>query len=140
MTFAKNLLHIENKRGFGIGFDCLNALKSLSYSSPQEMKVDSSEDWLKARADCEHTRKVLRPFDWTFTTNYKGHFLSDDPNLQFKIEPTEERINIERLKVKDDILFFDDVHLFEDELADNGVAQLSVKIVSISEPPANLKL
>ena len=131
MTFAKNLLHIENKRGFGIGFDCFNALKSISYAGPLGMKVDSSEDWLKARADCEHTKKVLRPFDWTFTTNYKGHFLTNDPDLQFKIEPTTERINIERLKVKDDILFFDDVHLFEDELADNGVAQLSVKIVSI---------
>ena len=27
------------------------------------------------RADCEYIKKVVKPFDWTFTTNYKGTLL-----------------------------------------------------------------
>lgn len=53
----------------------------------------------------------------------------------FKISPTSERVNIDKLKVKEKILFYEEVMLFEDELADNGTAQLSVKIVSIIHPP-----
>jgi len=35
---------------------------------------------------------------------------------------------LKKLKVKSRILFYEDVVLFEDELADNGTAQYSVKI------------
>lgn len=51
------------------------------------------------------------------------------------MSPTSERVNIDKLKVKEKILFYEEVMLFEDELADNGTAQLSVKIVSIIHPP-----
>ena len=37
---------------------------------------------------------------------------------------------MEKLKVKEKIHFYEDVVLFEDELADNGVSRLNVKIVS----------
>jgi hypothetical protein len=37
---------------------------------------------------------------------------------------------MEKLKKKEDILFYDEIDLFEDELADNGTAILNVKIVS----------
>ncbi len=43
---------------------------------------------------------------------------------------TEERIDYEKLKVQERIAFYDEVILFEDELADNGAAVFSVKIVS----------
>ena len=43
---------------------------------------------------------------------------------------TEERIDYEKLKVQERIAFYDEVILFEDELADNGAAIFSVKIVS----------
>lgn len=42
---------------------------------------------------------------------------------------TDERVDIELLKKKEKIYFFDDVILFEDELADNGCALLNVKMV-----------
>jgi len=48
----------------------------------------------------------------------------------FQVSETQERINIERLKTREKILFFEQMMLFEDELADNGCAQLTVKIVS----------
>ena len=46
-----------------------------------------------------------------------------------QVEETEERIDLEALKVKERIFFYDELVLFEDELADNGVALLNVKIV-----------
>lgn len=39
-------------------------------------------------------------------------------------------IDYERLKMREKILFFDEVILYEDELDDNGCAVLSAKIVS----------
>ncbi len=42
---------------------------------------------------------------------------------------TEERIDYQKLKDQERIAFFDEVILFEDELADNGAAVFSVKIV-----------
>jgi len=41
---------------------------------------------------------------------------------------SEERINIEKLKIPEQISFFDEVCLFEDELSDHGTAHLNVKI------------
>ena len=42
-----------------------------------------------------------------------------------------ERIDYEKLKAQERIAFYADIILFEDELADNGAAILSVKIVSL---------
>ena len=47
-----------------------------------------------------------------------------------QISETDKRIDIERLKTREKIMFFEEMMLFEDELADNGCAQLTVKIVS----------
>ena len=38
---------------------------------------------------------------------------------------------MEQLKVKEKIFFYEDVILYEDELADNGIAKLNVKMVNI---------
>lgn len=50
------------------------------------------------------------------------------PHL-FQVEPTKERIDLEQLKVKEKIYFYEDIILYEDELADNGIAKLNVKMV-----------
>lgn len=42
---------------------------------------------------------------------------------------TDSGIDYEKLKQPERIHFFDDLVLFEDELADNGIAELRVKIV-----------
>lgn len=44
------------------------------------------------------------------------------------MEETSEGIDYSRLKEQERIYFYDDVILFEHELADNGTAMLSVKI------------
>lgn len=78
------------------------------------------------RSDCkEYLEEKVKPFDWTFTTDYMGTISG------CTIVDTEETIDVEKLKKKDKILFYHDLTLFEDELHDNGIASLSVKIVSL---------
>lgn len=45
-----------------------------------------------------------------------------------EFETTEKQIPVELLKRPDPILFFDEVVLYEDELADNGITMLSCKV------------
>lgn len=52
------------------------------------------------------------------------------PLLFHQATKTLERIDMEKLKAREQIMFFDDVLLFEDELHDHGVSMISVKIVS----------
>lgn len=73
----------------------------------------------------EYLKESLKPFDWTFTTDYMGTMSG------FEVEDTEERIDLDKLKKRDKILFYVDLTLFEDELHDNGIASLSVKMVRI---------
>ena len=65
----------------------------------------------------------MKPYDWTYTTGYRG----DVEGLE--VAGTEERIDYEQLKKQERIEFYDDIILFEDELADNGTAVLNVKVV-----------
>lgn len=52
------------------------------------------------------------------------------PVVHMKVTKTAERIDMEKLKAREQIMFFDEVLLFEDELHDHGVSMISVKIVS----------
>ncbi|KAK3098111.1 hypothetical protein FSP39_016204 [Pinctada imbricata] len=126
MIFADNILRIEHNSGFGLEFSALDALKLVdAHTDP--LKVAVSQEWKEARSDCEHINDVIKPFDWSYTTDYKGTLLGK-PGAQLQVIPTEERIDIEKLKVREKIMFYEDLLLFEDELADNGTSMLSVKI------------
>lgn len=72
----------------------------------------------------EGIKEVVKPFDWSYSTDYKGTLRPNAPPF----EETTRPIPIELLKRPDPILFFDEVVLYEDELADNGIAMLSCKI------------
>lgn len=52
--------------------------------------------------------------------------------MYIQVESTKERIDLEQLKVKEKIFFYEDIILYEDELADNGIAKLNVKMVIIT--------
>lgn len=71
----------------------------------------------------EDIKEVIKPFDWSYSTDYKGSTPSE-PALQ----STETPIPIALLQRPDPINFFDEVVLYEDELADNGIAMFSCKI------------
>lgn len=67
---------------------------------------------------------VVKPFDWSYSTDYKGTLRSESPTF----EPAMAPIPLELLKRPDPILFFDEVMLYEDEMADNGITMFSCKI------------
>ena len=66
----------------------------------------------------------MKPFDWSYTTSYKGTLNPGTPVF----EPSDTPIPLELLRRPDPILFYDDVMLYEDEMADNGITMLSCKI------------
>ncbi|VVC91619.1 TIP41-like protein [Leptidea sinapis] len=119
MVFPKNVLTLTHSCGAKIEFNALDALKFVA-TGVRAIEVACAEAWQESRPDATKQKK---PFDWTFSTNYKGtlsNFVS--------IEATDETINFELLKQKDQILFYHDLTLFEDELHDHGISKLSVKI------------
>ncbi|KAI6199151.1 TIP41-like protein [Aphelenchoides besseyi] len=66
---------------------------------------------------------VSSPFDWTYTSEYTGT-LADG----IRVEETNDKIDIEKLRRPDPLLFYDAIKLYEDELADNGCAEMTVKV------------
>lgn len=180
MLFNNNLLRLEHYTGVGIEFNALDALKCVE-ETKDPLKVAVADGWQSARADFPFAKSIVKPFDWTFTTNHRGAFLSsekktrkpvttseqstimpvndrsqhssdnessqcgnivaaaDSSGIEYKCQPnndrlclaveeTDERIDVNKLKVREEILFYDDVSLYEDELADHGTAQYSVKV------------
>ncbi|POI30362.1 hypothetical protein CIB84_005889 [Bambusicola thoracicus] len=125
MMFGDNILRIQHERGFGIEFNATDALKCVNNCQGM-IKVACAEEWQESRSETEHTKEVVKPYDWTYTTDYKGTLLGDTATL--KVVPTTEHINTEKLKAREQIMFFEEVLLFEDELHDHGVSSLSVKI------------
>ncbi|XP_005993451.1 TIP41-like protein [Latimeria chalumnae] len=125
MLFGDNVLRIQHSEGFGIEFNAKDALKCVN-NSLDYVKVACAQEWQESRAESEHTKDVVKPYDWTYTTDYKGTLLGDTVTL--KVVPTTDRIDMEKLKAREQIMFFEEVLLFEDELHDHGVSSLNVKI------------
>lgn len=125
MLFGDNVLRIQHSDGYGIEFNAIDALKRVN-NMQDSVKVACAQEWQESRADSEHSKEVMKHYDWTYTTDYRGTFIGDD--LQLRVSETEERIDMEKLKAREQIMFFDDVLLFEDELHDHGVSMISVKI------------
>ena len=82
-------------------------------------------------------------YDWTYSTDYKGslqRFMQSKGSRvtltrrdgEVKVEATAERIDYEKLKEREPILWFEDVSLYEDELHDHGISAMSVKVVSFA--------
>ncbi|XP_051242413.1 TIP41-like protein isoform X2 [Dicentrarchus labrax] len=125
MLFGDNVLRIQHTDGYGIEFSAINALKRVN-NMEDAVKVACAQEWQESRADSEHSKEVVRPYDWTYTTDYRGTLIGDD--MQIKVTKTAARIDMEKLKAREQIMFFDEVLLFEDELHDHGVSMISVKI------------
>jgi type 2A phosphatase activator TIP41 len=74
----------------------------------------------------EGIKEVVKPFDWSYTTNYKGT-ITNGPHFDLQNDMAEP-IPIALLKKPDPILFFEEVVLYESELDDNGISILSCKL------------
>lgn len=123
MVFHKNTLTLEHEDGAVLSFTPIEALKMVR-NEKLDIKVSCSEEWQESRPK-DKTGEKLKPFDWTFSTDYQGTM-----NDKIIAEPTDMKIDRFKLMVKEQILFYEDLTLFEDELHDNGTSVSSVKIVS----------
>lgn len=118
MLFSSNSLTITNPlHSFTLHFNCVDALMYLDQTHTG-MKVhnESMDAWTSA------TYAVHKPYDWTFSTLYQGQFSGS-----FQEHPGGE-LDYDKLRISKDIHFYDEVIMYEDELADNGVSMYSVKL------------
>nr|CAD7194681.1 unnamed protein product [Timema douglasi] len=122
MVFPDNVLLLKHCNGCILEFNALDALTSVSIGK-LILKIACSDSWKESRQETMTSMNEVKPFDWTFSTNYSGTVLGN-----FVVSSTAERIDMDKLRQKEQILFYEDLILFEDELHDNGVATCSVKI------------
>lgn len=130
MIFGNNIIKIEHEAsGWNIVFDAINALDLVDKSGePSGLVVAHSKHWLATREETaeEEIQIINKPFDWTYSPKYLGDV--NQGSCKASWEPCPEPLPLDKLTLPDPILFFDDMVLYEDELADNGSAVLSVKI------------
>jgi len=124
MCFGETKLLLSHNNGFGISFNAIDALRLVD-NKHDTMKVAYASEWQQERQVVQVSKEVAKPYDWTYTTDFKGTLIRDD---LLRISDTDERIDIEKLKKQEKIHFYQNMVLFEDELADNGIAKLNVKM------------
>ncbi|KAF8514874.1 type 2A phosphatase activator TIP41 [Hysterangium stoloniferum] len=139
MTFGNNSLELtHNPSGFKYRFDAENALKHVKRGELEAgdggIKVGYADAWLKSRVDPDSsipfTKTVAtKPYDWTYTSTYPGHlvderfsFVPADPNNPHHVIPIAELTRL------DPILFYAEIPLYEDELHDNGMSQVTIRV------------
>jgi type 2A phosphatase activator TIP41 len=72
-----------------------------------------------------------KPYDWTYTTVYPGHFPAQNSYSFAPADASNSRhvIPIAELTRQDPILFYAEIPLYEDELHDNGMSQVTIRVV-----------
>ena len=124
MCFGDTKLEVKHSQGFGLSFNAMDALRRVD-NKKDTMKVAYAAEWQKERQSVQISTEVAKPFDWTYTTDFSGTVLGED---KVQVGATTDKIDIEKLKRQEKIHFYQDMMLFEDELADNGIAKLTVKM------------
>ncbi|KAF9600225.1 hypothetical protein IFM89_005049 [Coptis chinensis] len=138
MVFGKSsltLLHV--KSGLKIHFNAFDALSGWKEEALPPVQVPAAAQW-KFRSKL--FQQIILDYDYTFTTPYCGsktvetnteHQIGGSPgegSCSVQWEDTTDQIDVAALSSKEPILFYDEVVLYEDELADNGVSLLTVKV------------
>eukprot|EP01134_Creolimax_fragrantissima_P007738 CFRG7738T1 len=132
MYFGFNKLRVEHKSGWALEFMAMDALELVNKTTPS-VEVGWANHWKSHRSHSEHIKEVVKPFDWTYNTTYNGSLRPapvDSRTTLPIVSPSKngECIDYELLKRPEPITFYNEVILFEDELADNGECTVSVKI------------
>ncbi|SGY18263.1 BQ5605_C015g08023 [Microbotryum silenes-dioicae] len=141
ICFGNNRLTLtHHPTNLKIECNCLDALKAVASST--QVKVAHAAEWSKAQESSSHSDvTVQKPYDWTYTSLHPGT-ISSTSTARPEFTPAPEGhpgIPLHLLARQDiPILFFDEVPLFEDELGDNGTAELVVRVVSTSFITRNL--
>lgn len=140
MIFGNNFVRVENmKYNWSIEFNAFDALKLVKLEDTG-LRVSYSRKWINSKLLNQLKNKntsnelsntslqIGQHYDWTYTTMYKGTI----EGVDFIVDNTAE-IPVDKLSNTDPILFYDDMILFEDELADNGISLLNTKIRVMKE-------
>jgi type 2A phosphatase activator TIP41 len=150
MVFGKNRFSLFHEpSGFKLDFSAEEALKMVSHTPPIDIKVAAANIWsesnkgqvAKLKAELEYLEdSSSQAFDWTFTTYYSGNMSQIDPTtkepagiyvptvISAGLDEKKDGIPMDKLRsTEEPILWFSHVHLFEDELHDNGIADISTK-------------
>ncbi|KAG9626009.1 TIP41-domain-containing protein, partial [Aureobasidium melanogenum] len=136
MIFGDNLVAIEYiPSGWAIDFNAFDALDRVSKTADGMLQVAYSKEWQRDRQHHhEGIKEVVKPFDWSYSTDFKGRTHSPDAAVVWQpTDQSKDPIRTDLLSRPDPILFYDDVIFYEDELADNGIAISSCKIRVMAE-------
>ena len=154
MIFGNNYVQIKNTdKEWGIEFNALDALKQVILEDPG-IRVSYAQKWIDSKRrqqqrqqqqqqagqqeflgteDISDSLKIVKNYDWTYSTLYDGTIIGSNKG-KYPFEPDDdESLPIDKLSRPDPILYYDDLVLFEDELADNGISVLNVKIRVMQE-------
>lgn len=138
MVFGESCLVLKHvNSGTKIHFNAFDALSGWKQEALPPVEVPAAAKW-KFRS--KPSQQVILDYDYTFTTPYcgsetieivaeecgRGEVSQETCSLCW--EDCEEQIDVVSLASKEPILFYDEVVLYEDELADNGVSLLTVKV------------
>lgn len=148
MVFGNNKFVLEDARtGFRLDFTAEDALAQVSHEPPTDVKVAAAMVWSESnktavarlKSESEFSSDSShQDFDWTFTTRFAGKFGRYNDKKEIDaftprivsegLHETRDCIPMDKLRsTVDPILWFSHLHLFEDELHDNGIADYSTK-------------
>lgn len=123
MFFGCNQIAISRPNdGFSLYFNPIDAVRTVSKSAdsvPIRIAASHADFW-RQRSQSE----VIFDYDWTYTPQSYHGDITATAEAEVALE-----IDYNRLKQQDPILFFDENILYEDELGDNGISIISVKLV-----------
>ncbi|GEM06320.1 signal transduction-related protein [Rhodotorula toruloides] len=145
ICFGNNVLSIRHEAsGFALEWNTLDMLKAVKKGEGWDaqpgsgaVRVAHADEWSRGQVASGSAAqlKVQKPFDWTYTTLHRGNTYRASPLAAPEYAgwqsapPTHPGIPLPLLARMDiPILFFDEIPLFEDELGDNGIADVTVRV------------
>lgn len=137
MIFGDNYISVQHlKSGWSVSFNARDALDRVSKTEEGMLQVAVAEEWKKERSHQEEVKQVVKPFDWSYSTDYKGTAFKAEKSVEHEWKQSSQQkdpVRTDLLSRQDPIQFFDAVDLYEDELADNGIALFNIKVRMMPE-------
>uniref|UniRef100_A0A7N0UGF1 TIP41-like protein n=1 Tax=Kalanchoe fedtschenkoi TaxID=63787 RepID=A0A7N0UGF1_KALFE len=136
MVFGESVLTLKHlESGVKIHFNAMDALDGWKLEALPPVEVPAAAKW-KFRS--KPVKEIILDYDYTFSTPYcgsetvetaaEGMRETSDGSCSVQWEDCKEKIDVISLASNEPILFYDEIILYEDELADNGVSLLTVKV------------
>ncbi|OQR94188.1 hypothetical protein ACHHYP_01635 [Achlya hypogyna] len=131
MVFGHNqLLVTHTPSGFTLSFRAMDALAHCHFKDgvADQLKVAVAKD-----KTGDEVKELEISYDWTYTTDYKGNVGRADGQGAValdgvRVEATTDRIDFEKLKVREPLLWTNELNLYEDELHDHGISVMSIRV------------